>query len=113
MTTATEPATEPIAATPHEYDPEPADTGPRRVLQLIEEAGLTQAEVARELNLSQSTVSRWYKLARETVSARREQHRTWAMTAMCAILTACAIVSTIAWSWIAWGLSALICITTG
>ena len=113
MTTATEPDTEPIAVTSREYDPGPADTGPRRVLQLIEEAGLTQTEVARELHVTQSTVSRWYKQAREAVSARRERHRIWAMTVMYAILTVCMMILTAAVATLAWGLSATIRITSG
>ena len=111
MTTATaaqqtEPATEPI---PLAYDSGPADTGPMRVLQLIEEDGHTQTEVGRELHISQPQVSRLYKQARnirEAMETRKAQHRAYAMIIMYAILTACAVVSTTAWAWMAWALSA-------
>lgn len=93
MTTATEPVTEPIPV-----ESGVLDTGPQAVLELAEQ-GLPQRTIAQRLHISQATVTR---RIREGIEARQAQRRAYAMAAMCAVLTMCAIVLTIAVSCLAW-----------
>lgn len=81
--------------------PDPADSGsgPQRVLALTE-AGMTQTEIAAELHVAQSTVSRWLHTARRS---REIHYRAIARDGFLVLMAACAVVITIAVSYIAWG----------
>jgi orotate phosphoribosyltransferase-like protein len=96
MSTADSQATQPIPADPGQQG-DGTNTGPQRVLALVR-AGLAQSEIATRMNVSQSTVSRWYNKAKE---AQRGRRRAIALVVMCVVLTACAVVTTIAVSVIA------------
>lgn len=94
MTTATHEArTEPIHA-----ESGALDTGPQAVLELAKQ-GLPQRTIASRLNISQATVTR---RIREGLAERQDRRRAWAVTAMCTVLTLCAVVLTIAVSFLAW-----------
>lgn len=81
--------------------PDPADpgSGPQKVLSLTE-AGMTQTEIAAELHVAQSTVSRWLKAARQS---REIHYQSIARNGFLVLMAACAVVITIAVSYIAWG----------
>lgn len=95
MTTAT--ADQQAEPLPHETS---ADTGPQQVLALTQKPGMTYRKVAEMLHMSPATVAR---RVRDAKAEQRDRLLVRARLLMYAILTVCAMITTAAVSFLAWG----------
>jgi hypothetical protein len=95
MATATSEAkTEPL---PRETQ---SDTGPQRVYSLTRQPGMTYRKVADQLNISAATVAR---RVRDAKAERRARLMITVRVLMFVVLTACAVITTMAVATLAWG----------